>query len=229
MHLAISLIKQGLSHDNRALLIGNSSPQFLIFLMALHRVGARAVLLGPGDLTPDKINLIVTKNINCRLIAYDTDINDSQAKQLITGIKHLVKHNSECERKPQILVALNDKVDAIRRAEHDSYTKQEQKVSPTDQGLRDNELSGERRELSGNSGRNDELSGKRRDDDYSDERHNDNLSDGSTTYNHETTSDLWNLREQYANSEKANCFLYNELLNYGQSEDLDMLHKAESN
>lgn len=111
MYLAASLLNLGLSYGQRALLIGSSGPQYLISLMALHRIGAKAIIMGPGDLTTIKREFIITKNLDCRLIAFDRDnMTDSQLKQLTEGIEELVQHNVENGRDPQIIVSLKDQL-----------------------------------------------------------------------------------------------------------------------
>ena len=110
MHLSASLLQLGLSYGERAVLIGSSGLEYLISIMALHRIGAKAVLMGPGDLTSDKVNFLITKNLDCRLIAYDPEnMTDSQAKQLMLAIKELVQHNADCGREPQVIISLHDR------------------------------------------------------------------------------------------------------------------------
>ncbi|EDO43455.1 predicted protein [Nematostella vectensis] len=55
--------------------------------MALHRIGALAILLGPGDLTPAVIALL--KTLGCTTIAFNPEMKGSQEKQLWAGLKEL--------------------------------------------------------------------------------------------------------------------------------------------
>ena len=57
-YLAASLLELGLSRGQRVLLVGQTSLRYIVFLMALNRIGSNAILLGSGDLTPDKVRLL---------------------------------------------------------------------------------------------------------------------------------------------------------------------------
>ncbi|EDO47028.1 predicted protein [Nematostella vectensis] len=92
MYIAASLLHLGVSRGNHVLLIGASGIRYAVFLMALHRIGAHVILLGPGGLTHDKVSLI--SGLELRAIVFGTFMQDSQIQQLQKGIGTLV-HNAD--------------------------------------------------------------------------------------------------------------------------------------
>ncbi|XP_020913431.1 acyl-CoA synthetase family member 2, mitochondrial [Exaiptasia diaphana] len=117
--LATSLLNVGLSRGQRVLMIGRTSLPFMVFSMALNRIGCNEILLGPGMLTPDKVELL--KTINCQLIAYDSRMNEFQKKQLLEGIKQLTQHNVDNQIKKQVLVSLSSVTEEVLNDEYHSY------------------------------------------------------------------------------------------------------------
>ncbi|XP_032240336.2 medium-chain acyl-CoA ligase ACSF2, mitochondrial [Nematostella vectensis] len=85
--LAASLLELGVSRGQHVLLIGGNTLEYIVFLMALHRIGALAILLGPGDLTP--ANTALLKTLDCTAIAFNPVMKESQERQLWTGLKEL--------------------------------------------------------------------------------------------------------------------------------------------
>lgn len=102
--MAASLIELGLSRGRNVLLISRTSIQCMVFAMALGRIGANAILLGPGSLTKDKVHDLL-KRLNCQIIAYDAKMQESQRKQLFEGINQLVQCGNSNEN--PILISLS--------------------------------------------------------------------------------------------------------------------------
>lgn len=87
--------------------------------MALYRIGANAILLGPGSLTLDKVNLL--KGLNCKMIVYDSKMKESQRKQLFEGINQLTQHNAVSNIEKQILVSLSSVAEELEGAHCHTY------------------------------------------------------------------------------------------------------------
>lgn len=104
MYLAASLLHLGLSRGQRVLLAGQTSIPYMVFSMALHRIGCNSILLGPGALTQDKVDLL--KTLDCKVIIYDAKMKESQKKQLVEGIAQLHQHNADNNMKKQVVISL---------------------------------------------------------------------------------------------------------------------------